>query len=442
MTPTCFTYGVADGRVPFLGHLGSLVANPLRFLESLPKYGDFTEIRLGPHRTYVPCHPELARHLIAGDRVFDKGGPLFDKGREIFGNGLATCGFRDHRRQRRYTQPAFDRHHIERYSRVMAEETAALASRWRDGTTVNAYAEFYGMAMRITVRALFSHTVADGDIATLRSAYATVSRGAYTHMFKPRILRKLHTPGNRRFHQSVATLRATAARLHEKSHAESDDNLLSLLIAGGTEPDAALGETEIRDQTVSFIAGGAETTAAALAWAVLLVSRNPRAAARLREEMHGLGHYPAGYADLPRLAHTGRIVTEALRMYPPLWFLTRTVTEPTRVAGHRVPAGSVVIYSPYLLHRRPDFYPDPHVFRPDRWLPENSGHLPRSAFNPFGYGARQCIGNDFARTEATLALANVLGRWTLTPTPQADLRPTHFAAFLRPRRLLMRLRRI
>jgi cytochrome P450 len=170
----------------------------------------------------------------------------------------------------------------------------------------------------------------------------------------------------------------------------------------------------------------------------MTAAARPETERRLHTEIDSvLGGRPATYADIPRLEFTGRVITETLRMYPPGWFFTRTVTTPTRLGKHALPDGATLLYSPYLIHHRGDLYDSPTMFNPDRWDPRHSPQPSRNTFIPFGAGPRTCIGDTFAMTEATLALAAIAARWHLDPLPGQNARP-RLAGVLWPRQSRMR----
>ncbi|MFD7491118.1 cytochrome P450 [Streptomyces sp. NPDC059832] len=229
-------------------------------------------------------------------------------------------------------------------------------------------------------------------------------------------------------------LRHTCDLLIAERRADGTDHgdLLSALVAARDLEDGGRGMTdaEISDTILTVFLAGTETTASTLAWALDLLARHPEIEQRLHTEVDTvLRGNPASHADLPRLELTERIITETLRLYPSAWFLTRTVTHDTHLGGHPLPAGTSVAYSPYLIHHRPDLHTDPETFDPDRWDPQRP-QAPRNAFIPFATGARKCIGNTFAMTEATLALATITARWSLKHLPgQPPVRPVLGASF-------------
>ncbi|HSZ29668.1 MAG TPA: cytochrome P450, partial [Pseudonocardiaceae bacterium] len=207
------------------------------------------------------------------------------------------------------------------------------------------------------------------------------------------------------------------------------------------DPDGnnqGLSETEILDQVVSFFGAGTEATANTLAWALHLLTQHPDIRARLHTELDTvLAGRPATHADLPRLEFTSRVIRETLRLWPSAWMFTRMVTADTDLGGHHLPAGTIIVYSPYLLHHHPDLYERPDRFDPDRWLPEAAQVIPRHAYIPFGGGARKCIGDTFGFTEATLALATITTRWHLQPLSGQQIRPA-LAIALVPKGLRLR----
>ncbi|QRX96699.1 cytochrome P450 [Streptomyces noursei] len=173
----------------------------------------------------------------------------------------------------------------------------------------------------------------------------------------------------------------------------------------------------MRDTILTAFLAGTGTTASILARSLDLLARHPEIEQRLHAEVDTvLSGNPATHADLPRLELTERIITKTLRLYPSAWFLTRTVTHDTHLGRRPLPAGTGIVYSPYLIHHRPGRYPDPETFAPDRWDPEHP-QPPRNRFIPFATGARKCIGDTFATTEAVLSLATITARWSLKHLP-------------------------
>ncbi|MBH1934240.1 cytochrome P450 [Streptomyces sp. AV19] len=439
----------APGALPLLGHALPLLRDPLGFLASLPARGELVQIGIGPQRVVMAFSPELIRQILLDDRTFDKSGPLFDQAREILGDGLVTCPHARHRGQRRMIQPAFHPTRLTAYAPVMTERISSVTDAWRNGQSIDVLSQMVALTSRVMLTTMFGTALGAAQTAQAMDDFTVLFSGLYKRVLQPAWLRRLPHPVNRRFHRANARLRATVAtlvaehRTHDTPPAgrrqdgtEHDSNLLSMLLAArdtGTD-GRGLTAVELADETVTFFLGGIETTAAHLAWTLHLLAQHPDIEHRLHTEVDTvLAGRPPAPQDLPRLELTGWILTETLRLYPPAWLLNRTATADTHLAEHLIPAGTTIAFSPYLIQRHPGLYPDPERFDPDRWRTPSSR---RDAYLPFGGGARKCIGDAFALTEATLALAHIAAHWQLRPTPGARAR-TQVRATLRPQGLRM-----
>jgi pentalenene oxygenase len=436
-----FSKGVAPGALPFIGHGLQILRRPLEFMISLPEYGDLVAIRMGPRRAYAVCHPELLHQVLSDDRTFDKGGPLFERTRDFMGNGLITCTHDDHRRQRRLVQPAFHRRHLASYCQVVERELEKLQEPWREGRTIDAYREFYGLGINVVMRTLFSSRVRDRTVEEIKQSYDVVVNNI-VRMMLPDAVRRLPTLGNRRFHAALDTLDTVVAGIVEDyRHGGADHgDLLSLLLSAKDEGGTGISDRELRDQIITMLAAGAEAGAAALTWAVWLLAEHPDVLAQLQDEVDTvLDGRAASWADLPSLGYTENVVTEVLRLYGSGWILTRVTRRNAELAGCVLPAGTIVVYSPYAIHRSPGVYDQPEVFNPDRWKCRRPSELPRGSFVPFGHAARKCVGDAQAMAEAVLALATIVSRWNWDVCSGVDVRPARRAPLLAPRRMPLRL---
>jgi cytochrome P450 len=427
--PHGWRLATAPGGLPLIGHAVLMGRRPLQFLASLPAHGDLVELRLGPRRAYLPCHPELVQQVLLNARVYDTGGPVKEMARPILGNGLVTSGWADHRRQRRLVQPAFHAARIATYAEVMRHECEAVPRGWEAGRAIDVSEQMQTLTARVTARTLFSTEMAPHAVAEIRRCLPVVVRGAYRRAIDPTgLLARLPVAANRSFDDALARLHRLIGRLIEDYRAATDgdrgDLLSALLAAQDGETGGKMSDQEIHDQVMTLLLAGIETTASALTWAWFLLGRNPEAEAALHAEVDEvLGRRAPVHADVPRLGYTQRVFTETLRLFPPAWLYTRTTTESTELAGRRLPPKSDVLISPYVLHRDPGLFPAPESFDPDRWLPERAKDVARGSYLPFGAGSRKCIGDVFGMTEATLALAAVAARWRLRPVPGSKIRP-------------------
>jgi cytochrome P450 len=243
------------------------------------------------------------------------------------------------------------------------------------------------------------------------------------------------TPVNLRLRRATRTLDRLVYRVIAERRASGQErgDLLSLLLAARDADDgSAMSDRQLRDEVMTLVLAGHETTALALTWAWYLLAMHPDAEARLHAELHEvLGDRQPAVEDLPRLTVTNWVIAEALRLYPPAWMIERAPVRDTELGGHRLRANTTVLLSPWAIHRDPRWYQRPLAFEPERWADDLARSLPRFAYLPFGGGPRQCIGNTFALTEAALLLASIarqvrlelLTGQTVEPAPTITLRP-------------------
>ncbi|MFD4397440.1 cytochrome P450 [Kitasatospora sp. NPDC058397] len=451
------------GGLPLLGHLVPFLRDPLAFLRSLPRYGGLVQIRLGPVSAVVVCDLELTRHVLREDRVFDKGGFLFERVRDFAGNGLVTCPHADHRRQRRYVQPAFRADRIARYTEVMAREARRLAGSWSDGQEVDITAELSLAAGRSLVSTLFTRLPFTGLQETVDD-FVLLIGGSYRRMLLPHRLNRIPLPANRRYDAARTRLVRLVDEVVTAYRADPEDrgDLVSTLVAADAGGQA-LSNAEVTDQVMTIFAAGFDTIANSTVWALHLLAQHPDIADRVRAEVDAARVDATGVnvaeadvaeadattaagasasvdgtsASVDGLELTTRVVREAVRLYSPGWLLTRVTTTDTELGAHRLPEGTSVIYSPYLLHRQPALFPEPDRFDPERWV---GVHPQRGPFIGFGAGPRRCVGEQFGMTESVLLLATIMQAWHLEHVPGRTVRELPLAT-LRPGPVWMRATR-
>ncbi|MEV5437619.1 cytochrome P450 [Streptomyces sp. NPDC052682] len=438
--------GTAPGIFPSIGHGIALFRRPLDFLNSLPAHGDLVRIRLGPQHAWMVCHPDLVHEMLKDARTFDKGGPQYDRLRPLMGQGVVTCPHGEHRRQRRLLQPAFRAARVAAHTELMAEEAEAVCRTWRAGAPVDVSAEMMTLTTRVMSRVLFSDSLDAATASEIRDCLGVVVRGLFVRTVVPLdAVFRLPAPANLRYRRALARLHTLIDTLiAERRHAGTgrDDLLGTLLRAadgGGTETvTERVTEQEVHDQLLTLLLTGVETTALLLASASSLLARHPQAEQLLHEEVDTVlaGRSRPGPEDLPHLVHTRCVLTETLRHSPPGWLFTRVTTRETELAGQRLPRGTTVLYSPYLLHHDPASFPEPDRFLPERWLPGRGGAERPGAMIPFAAGSRKCLGDAFAMAEATLALATIAAHWRLRHRP-GPVRTPRPAVTLGPRSLVM-----
>jgi cytochrome P450 len=411
--------------------------DPLRFITSMAQAeGDVVHYRLARRHVYLLKTPELVREvLVTRQHDFAKGEGL-RWARRFLGDGLLTSEGELHTRQRRLAQPAFHRQRIASYGDAMVGRAAAARARWREGEPLALDQEMVRLTLSIAGKTLFD---ADTEaLATEVGSALTAIMRLFPRFANPfgAVLNVLPLPSNRRYERGRRRLDEIVYALIEdrrRDGADRGDLLSMLMMARDEDGGPGMTDRQLRDEVMTLLLAGHETTANALCWTFDLLARNPEAEARLHRELdEALGGRLPAVDDLPRLAFTERVLAESMRLFPPAWALGRRALRELELGGARVAAGSLVLSSPYLLHRDPRLFPDPLRFDPDRFTPEAKAARPKFAYFPFGGGARSCIGEPFAWMEGVLVLATIAQQWTLRPVPGHPVEPQALIT-LRPR---------
>lgn len=426
LTPSTARPPLAPGAHPLFGHARDLDRDGPRFLLSLAqRYGDVVRFRLGPLTPYLVTHPsDVQRVLQEHSAQYTKRAPSYLLVRRLAGNGLLTNNGESWLRQRRLAQPAFHRQRIAAMSQAMSDAAQALARQWEaiaDGRQVDVAEAMMELTLQVVGMALFGTDLHD-EVATVGRAFtvlnAQLAERVHTLNLLPAIL---PTRRDQRYRAAMRELNAVVYRVIERrrAHPSDDGTLLSILMdAADAETGARMDDRQLRDEVVTMLIAGHETTAVALSWALKLLAEHPEQRSRLQAEVDAVlaGRAPT-FADVMKLTYTTQVIEEALRLYPPIWVLSRRAEADDVLGGYRVPRGTMVVISPYVTHRHPAFWPNPEVFDPERFSSEASSGRPRFAHLPFIGGPRQCIGASFAITEATIVLATLVQRFTLDLDP-------------------------
>lgn len=439
--------------LPWFGVLAHARRDPLHLLlDGFHTHGDVFRLQLGPMLFHQLAHPEHVKHVLVDHTRNYPRGWMYRRMRFAVGDGLVTTEGETWKRLRRMAQPAFHTQRVARLVQGMVEEISNLRQHWavqaERGTPFDVAAEFVRLTLSIVGRALLGidlNTQSD----RLGAAFLVCMEYVEDRLGNPFALPPwIPTPGSRRFHAASLTIdtiiQELIAQRRARGTVDTANDLLSMLLAvRDEETGAGLTDRELRDQLYTFIAAGYETTALALGWTIYLLHEHPQAEERVRAEMIAVldGRTPT-LADLPRLTFTRRVIEESLRLYPPVFAVARGVVADDVIGGYRIPARSTVVLSPYVTHRHPGFWSNPEAFDPDRFAPERSAERPRFAWYPFLGGPHQCIGQEFAMMEATLALAMLLPTFHLELAPGARVEPWpllglrfRYGLWMTPRRL-------
>jgi cytochrome P450 len=402
-------------------------------------HGDAAHFRVGRWDYWFFTHPDAVRDvLVTHDEQFIKG-PALRRAKATLGEGLLTSEGDLHRRQRRLVQPVLHPNRVASYAPTMTAYATQTADSWRDGQVIDLHAQMMHLTLRIVAKTLF-----DADVAAEVDAVGhamDVSVGMFARAMSPwgPLLNLLPLPSNFRFKRQWGRLMALIDRFvqeRRKNDTGRDDLLSRLLRATDSEAgggSGAMTDRQLRDEAITLFTAGHETTANALTFTLYLLSQHPDVERTLRDEIDRVlgGRVPVA-DDVDRLPYTRMVLSESMRLYPPAWALGRESTGPSKIAGHEVAPGSVVLLSQWVTHRDPRWWPEPQKFDPSRFSPDRRASRPRWAYFPFGGGSRQCIGESFAWMEAILVLATLLPRWEMKYLDAAppSLRPL---ITLRPR---------
>jgi cytochrome P450 len=425
---------------PLLGVLSAFRKDPPGFLlRNGREYGDLVHLRLAHQNAYLVNRPEWIRDILVTHQSNFVKSRVLERAKRLLGEGLLTSEGEFHTRQRRLVQPAFHRDRMAHYGSQMVECAVEARERWTSGALLDLAVEMPRLTLAIVAKTLFSADVsseADRIGQALTEIFA---------MFDTLLLpfsdwiQKLPLPMVRRFERARDGLDKVVYGLIAERRASGRDegDLLSMLLLAqdeeSDEDSRVMTDKQVRDEALTLMIAGHETTANALLWSWYLLSQNPQCEARFHAELNEVldGRIPA-FEDVPKLPYTTGVFSEALRLFPPAWAMGRRAKKDYVIGEYRIPAGSILIMSPWVSHRDPRWFSDPEKFDPDRWRPEIAEKLPKFAYFPFGGGARVCIGERFAWAEGVLVLATLAQRWKFKLAP-GQTAETKAVITLRPR---------
>lgn len=426
------------GRIPTLEFMGNLLSTK-----------PISHARIGQEHLYGLSDPELIWEVFAKLDGSTRRSMALQATRPILGNGILTSEEPEHKRNRTLVQPAFSPRRISTYGDQMVAATNRLDDRWRERVVVGDTAilvseEMADLTLDIVGRTLFGADLT-GDAAEISEALTAVL-GQFGKLMSPigMLLVSVPSPSRKRLVESVGRLDSVVARLirdkrSQLAAGEDPDDMLAVLIEA-RDPETGLGLSmnELRDEVMTLVLAGHETTANALAWTWLELSRHRDVHRWVCQEWDALPEdHVLGMADIPKMPRTRAVIAESMRLNPPAWIISRRLSEDTTLAGYEIPRGSTLFASQYFMHRDPQFWADAESFQPSRWITaggefdEKAPGQPKASWFPFGFASRKCIGDRFAVAEAMLALATLGRNWEVVakapeevvPVPAITMRP-------------------
>lgn len=419
--------GPAGSRADALRRFGG---DPLTYLRQIAaEYGDYVRVPLVLGHASLLVDPDAIEEvLVRKKRHFIKGRATKSLA-PLLGNGLLVSEGEFWRRQRRLAQPAFHKDRITKYATRMVALGKEMLDGWRDGQEMDVHEEMTRVTLAIVADALFSADVS-GDADAIGQGLETALRhfkwwstnGFLAPLWLPLRPNRMYAAARKRLDRIVNGLIAQRALASDQGSGERRGDLLDMLLASRDEDGSAMSPKQLRDEVMTLLLAGHETTANTLTWTFMLLAEHPEVEAKLVRELRGVldGRLPT-VADLPNLQYAGLVIKESMRVFPAVWMIGYQATADTPIGPYIIRKGSTVFLSQWVNHHDPRWFPEPDRFRPERWLDPAMKSLPTYAYFPFGGGERMCIGKSFALMEAQLLLATVVQRFHLDLVPRQQI---------------------
>jgi len=419
--------------LPLVGNLLQFRRDRLGLQESAARVGPVARLQLAHIPLYVISDGDIAHEVLVEQAASFKKSVGLQFLRPLLGDGLLTSDGETHKRHRKLLAPAFAPKRLAAYSEVMVDETRRQLAGWHNGGRIDLSHEMMEMTLAIAGRTMFGADVRR-DAAAVSEGLELGMRAHVASLRWPLFLDySWPLPRHLQMRRAVKMLDEVVFRLiaeGRKRGTDKGDVLSILLLARDDEDGTGLTDQQVRDEAMTLLLAGHETTANALTWAWYELARNPGVLARLVRELEPLGNRVLTVDDLPTLPWNLAVIEEAMRLHPPAYATGREAIVPVTVGGHHLPAGSIVLINIRGIHRRADYFPAPEAFMPERMLADAKKARPRTHYLPFGAGPRVCIGSHFALLEAQLALATMARQVRLRlvspevePEPLVTLRP-------------------
>lgn len=431
----------AGPRGGLLGLLPEMRRDPLKLIMDLARQGDVVRYRYGPVVSHLVTHPDGVRRILQDNvRNYTKEHFSYGMVRWVAGNGLLTSMGDFWLRQRRLAQPAFHRQRIAALATTMTDAIEAMLERWpalaAGDQPLDVAEQMTRLTLQVAGESLFGTQVGERT-RTVSESFTTLNEQFVYRFRRLRVLPPVLPFGlDREWREALRSLDGVVYAIIAERRASGEDagDLLSMLmLARDEETGERMDDRQLRDEVLTMLVAGHETTAVALSWAFAMLALHPDVEERLHAELESaLGGRKPTVPDLSRLGYARQVIEETMRLYPPIYVLSRAVKEDDEICGYRIPGGTSADISPYATHRHPAFWENPEAFDPERFAPARVDARPRFAYLPFSGGPRQCIGNSFALVEAQLTLAMIAQRYRLRLAPGHRLAPEPLLS-LRPR---------
>ncbi len=422
--------------LPVFGPIHEYTRDPFSFLlETKRRYGDVVSTRFAGRELYLLSHPDAIEHVLIENR---KNYPKSDISQRLYpliGQGLLTSEGELWTQQRKLIAPAFHHKRIRSYAATMVERAEAHVAQWMDRSERAIDADMMRLTLDVALKTLFGEAVAES--AALGRAFTEASEYFAITLKQPFPMPLwVPTARNKAMIRARDLMHSYTRQIIESRRRASQpgEDLLSTLIEATDETGARMDDDQLRDEVLTLLLAGHETTALTLTYAFDLLGRHPHVRDKLEAELQAiLGGRAPTFEDLPQLLYTAKVIKESMRLFPPGAVMLRQSLADDRVAGWTIPAGAVVAFAQWIVHRDARWFENPELFLPERWTESFEASLPRFAYFPFGGGPRICVGSAFAMMEAPLLLATIAQRFRVD---LVDHRPLDLlmSVTVRPRR--------
>ncbi len=413
--------------------------DPLAYMTWMQRtYGKMSSSTIGKTTMYAFYTPEAVREVLIDQAHCFSKREVSEPIVSFFGDGLLTIEGELHKQHRHLMLPAFHRKRVESYRDTMVDATQRLLESWAAGQQVDMLHEMQRLTLSIASRTLFTVEIEEQTEELGKAITTALSSGNTFWIWWniPFFRSNLPFTPYGRFYRAKARVDRFVSEIIAERRASGADtgDIISMLLAARDEDGMGLSDRQVRDEAMTILVAGHETTANLLTWALYLLARHPAVREQLLNELSSVlaGRSPT-VEDLAHLPYLEMVINETLRLYPPAWLMLRRARESVEIDGTHVSAGDVVWLSQWVMHRMPEYFPDPEAFMPERFDAQHGMKHPQFAFFPFGGGSRFCLGTTFAYMEARIVLAMLLQRYTpllvdrfpVVPHPLITLRPRH-----------------
>jgi len=420
---------------PFIGSLLNLASRKrLDWFQSLTEqYGDVSKFSLLKKEVYLINHPDLVKQILTKkSKNYTKRSIAFKMVKVVLGESTFTAMGDTWRRKRRLVQPSFHKERIAALATTITDTIAEMLEEWEtvcdEQRTINVAHEMMQLTLKVVVKSLFSTALSKAEVQTVANVFTPLLEATNNRVVFPfDWLYRLPTTKNAAYQKYIDELDAIIFRIikdRRKMTKPPMDLLQMLMDAQDEETNEPLSDEELRDEVMTVFIAGHETTANAMSWLWMLLSQYPEIRTKVEAEVAAvLGNRTPIPADFPQLTYSIKVFKETMRLYPPVPVLPRRVEADDELGGYALKKGNSVFFSPYLLHRHPDFWDNPEVFDPNRFEKAAERKRHTFAYLPFGGGPRICLGNNFAMMEAVFIMAMVTQRFRLNLPPNTTVEP-------------------